>query len=487
MQWLSIRWRLTLWFGGVFALSLVIFSIVVYMAFARDLMGEVDRALDVELAEMSQEIERAPTAGVLHEQLQKNFGDIKVYELQVIATDGRQFFSTPGIRERKFKVSSDLHDVPSGEVRRETARLHDSPLPPFRIASRRSVGAVGQFTVQAAEPLEGYRHNLTELLLVLLALVPAVLAVALAAGYLLARRALAPVDRLTSAAEGITASRLDRRVDVPPVDDELGRLARTFNSMIAGLQKSFEEMRRFTADAAHELRTPLAVLKTEAEVALRQPRSPEAYREALQTQLVEIERLTRLADQLLYLCREDSGLQPLAAMPVRIDEFLPRLCEQLQVVAEARGVTLQCANLVAVTLASDPDRLRRLFFNLLDNALKYTPEGGRVRVSAGLLEEGDELEVLVEDDGVGISPEHHAHLFERFFRVDPSRSRINEGTGLGLAICRSIVEAHHGRIEIDSSPGKGTRVRVVLPIQSDPPTVGVVESAPDRDHTPAMR
>lgn len=483
MQWLSIRWRLTLWFGGVFALSLVIFSVVVYMSFARDLLGEVDRALDVELAEMSQEIERAPTEAVLQEQLQKNFGEIKAYELQVIRSDGSTFFSTPRVRDRQFNVEQ----ASSIEIQRETARLKESPLPPFRVASRRAVGPVGQFVVQAAEPLEGYRHNLTELLLVLVALVPAVLAVALAAGYFLARSALAPVDRLTSAAEGITASQLDRRVDVPPVDDELGRLARTFNNMIAGLQKSFEEMRRFTADAAHELRTPLAVLKTEAEVALRQPRSPEAYREVLQAQLVEIERLTRLANQLLYLCREDSGLQPMTATPVRVDEFLPRLCEQLQVVAEARGVSLECGQVAAMTISSDPDRLRRLFFNLLDNALKYTPEGGRVRLSAGLREKGDEVEVLVEDNGIGIAPEHHAHLFERFFRVDPSRSRINEGTGLGLAICRSIVEAHRGRIEIDSSPGKGTRVRVVLPILAETPAIAAVEGATERDRIPAMR
>lgn len=465
MSRLSIRNRLTLWYGGLFALSLAIFSFVIYAAFARDLLEEVDRALDVELAEMSQEIERAPSSAALREQLQKNFGEIKVYELQVLDSNGRQMFSTPGIHNRRFQVALN----PTEAIRRETAPLEDSSLPPYRVASRRTTGALGEFVVQAAEPLETYRHNLTELLLVLLALVPAVLAMALAAGYFLARRALAPFDRLTSAAAGITASRLDHRVEAPPVDDELGRLARTFNAMIAGLQKSFEEMRRFTADAAHELRTPLAVLKTEAEVALRQPRSPEAYREALQSQLVEIERLGRLAEQLLYLCREDVGLQPTASTPVRLDELLPRLCEQLQVVADARGVTLELGGVPAVTLASDPDRLRRLFFNLLDNALKFTPEGGRVTLSGRLGVGEKEVEILVEDTGVGIAPEHQSHLFERFYRVDPSRSRIIEGTGLGLAICRSIVEAHRGRINIDSSPGRGTSVRVVLPVTGSPP------------------
>jgi heavy metal sensor kinase len=457
MRRLSIRWHLTLWYGGLFAVSLAIFSLVVYASFARDLLAEVDRALDVELAEMAQEIERASDLTVLQAQLHKNFGEIEVYELQVIAADGRQIFATPLIQNQTFPIPPDL----GSETSRQNARVVGNDLPPHRVSSRRASGPAGQFVMQAAEPLKVYRRNLAKLLLVLIGLVPAVLGVAMAGGYFLARRALAPVDRLTKAAAEITAARLDRRVDADHPDDELGRLARTFNEMIAGLQKSFEEMRRFTADAAHELRTPLAVLKNEAEVALRQPRSSETYCRALQDQLLEIDRMTRLADQLLLLCREDSGLQPVVNVRVRLDLLISDLCEQLQVVADARGVSLQFRGLSPAIITGDADRLRRLFFNLLDNALKYTPPPGEVAVWGRMT--GERIEIVIEDSGIGIAAEHLPHLFDRFYRVDPARSRTTEGTGLGLAICRSIAEAYRGEISIDSEPGRGTRVTVFLP------------------------
>lgn len=460
MRRLSIRWRLTLWYGGMFALSLMIFSSIVYASFARDLLAEVDRALDVELAEMSQEIERAPDAATLQAQMQKNFGEIKVYELQVVAADGQQVFSTPGLKDRTFPVPGNL----TSETVRDMVPLVGTSSPAFRVSTASADGPVGRFVVQAAEPLKIYRQNLAKLMLDLVGLVPLVLAIALIGGYLISRWALAPVDRLTKAAAEITATRLDRRVGADYPHDELGRLASTFNEMIAGLQKSFDEMRRFTADAAHELRTPLAVLKNEAEVTLRQSRTPEEYCRTLQDQLLEIDRMSRLADQLLLLCREDSGLKPAANVKVRLDLLLADLCEQLQVVAEARGLTLRLQPVAVMAINGDPDRLRRLFFNLLDNALKYTVAPGKIEATGRLL--GDRAEVVVEDSGIGIAAEHIPHLFERFYRVDPARSRTTEGTGLGLAICRSIVDAHRGEIRVDSVPGKGTRVTVTLPMNA---------------------
>ena len=262
-------------------------------------------------------------------------------------------------------------------------------------------------------------------------------------------------------ADQITASRLDRRLEIPNPDDELGRLGATLNSMIGRLERSFEEIRRFTADAAHELRTPLTVMRNVAEVALRSPRQPEQYCRVLGDMLEEVERLTRLAEQLLFLCREDAGLIPLSATMMRLDDLVRDAVEHMGVVAEAKGLTLQCDHPEACPIRGDADHLRRLHFNLLDNAIKFTPAGGMVSVT---LERSDgEARVIVEDAGVGIPPEHLPHVFERFYRVDPARNGEVEGTGLGLAIAQSIAEAHGGSIEMESTVAVGTRAILTLP------------------------
>jgi heavy metal sensor kinase len=314
---------------------------------------------------------------------------------------------------------------------------------------------------QVAATLTPVDHELAELLAVLLLTGPLALAGALGGGYLLARTALAPVDRMAAAADQITATKLDQRLEVPNPDDELGRLARTLNGMIARLERSFGEIRRFTADAAHELRTPLAVMRNAAEVVLRAPRDPEQYRRVLEEMLEEIARLTGLAEQLLFLCRGDAGLVPSVRRPVRLGEVIAEVAEPMQAVAGARGLTLHVGDLTPCVVQGDEDQLRRLLFNLLDNAIKYTPAGGTITVRSAC----PDGQVLVEvtDTGIGIAAEHLPHLFERFYQVDPARSRETNGTGLGLAICRSIAEAHGGRIAVESTVGRGTRVTLTLP------------------------
>jgi signal transduction histidine kinase len=229
--------------------------------------------------------------------------------------------------------------------------------------------------------------------------------------------------------------------------------------MLDRLQHSFQQMQHFTADAAHELRTPLAVLRNEAEVALRSVRTDDEYRNVLENQVEEIERMTRLVDQLLFLCREDAGV-PTAAPPISVGGFVSDLVDDLQPLAHERGLDLACAPLPACQVSIDPDRLRRLFCNVLDNALKYTPTGGAVSVSGVCRKEA--VEIVVADTGVGVSPELVPRLFQRFYRVASTRTDA-AGSGLGLAICQAIVERHGGQIAIDSRPGGGTRVSVTLP------------------------
>jgi two-component system, OmpR family, heavy metal sensor histidine kinase CusS len=231
--------------------------------------------------------------------------------------------------------------------------------------------------------------------------------------------------------------------------------------MIARLERSFEEVRRFTADAAHELRTPIAVLRNEAEVALRKPREPEQYRRVLEDQLEELERLSRLAERLLFLCREDAGLVPMSRELVRLDEVVEDAAEHMRVVAEEKGVRLETAGVVPCHINGDEDQLRRLLFNLLDNAIKFTPAPGTVTVESACVDAT--VRTVVTDTGIGIPPEHLPHVFKRFYRVDPARGSEVGGTGLGLAIALSIAEAHGGSIEMESTVGEGTRAILTLP------------------------
>lgn len=466
MRGLTIGWRLTIWYGAVLAVSLFVFAGIVYATFARNLLGEIDRALAEELAELETAVRQAPDREALAANLESNFGGHEFYEIQVLAAEGAPLFRTS-------KLAGGTLPLPA---ERQSAQITESAeltgLGPFRVATREVKGPAGTCLIQAADSLALYQRELRELMTVLLSAVPVILAFALVGGAWLSRRALAPVDRLRRAALEISATKLGQRVEVINPHDELGRLAEAFNGMIGRLEKSFDEMRRFTADAAHELRTPLAVLRNEAEVTLRAARAPDQYQHVLANQLEEIGRLTRLAEELLFLCREDAGLQNAPRQSVPIDCLLEQLVSQLQTAAQARDVRLTLESIPSGSIGTDPDRLRRLFFNLIDNALKYTPPGGAVSVRG--VRQDDLLEVVIADSGIGIPAEHLPHVCERFYRVDPARSRQAEGTGLGLAICRAIVEAHKGTLRVESEPGSGTRVEVTLPV--DPIAVNVPSS-----------
>jgi heavy metal sensor kinase len=267
---------------------------------------------------------------------------------------------------------------------------------------------------------------------------------------------------MTAEAGTITAAHLDRRLPVGTHGDELDRLSQTLNGMIARLERSFEETRRFTADAAHELRTPLAVIHNAAEVALSGPHEPDENRGFFEDILEEEERLKRLAEQLLFLCREDAGLLPEVREPISLETIVRQAAEPMGELASENGLTLTIGNLSTCQVSGDPDSLRRLLFNLLDNSIKYTPRGGRVEVQCET--QNGCADLIVTDTGIGIPSEHIPHIFERFYRVDPARSREAGGTGLGLSICRVIAQSHGGTIRLESNAGQGTRVIVTLPL-----------------------
>jgi len=232
--------------------------------------------------------------------------------------------------------------------------------------------------------------------------------------------------------------------------------------MIARLEASFRQVRQFSADASHELRTPLTVIKGEAELALRRPRPAEDYRLVLESTLEEIDRMTRIVDELLFLSRTDLGEVAIESLPVRLDTLVEDIRRQTAVLGQEHGVQVTVGSVDPAPVLGDELRLRELLLNLVDNAVKYSRPGGKVEIA--LVRESATARLSVTDQGIGIDPEELGRIFDRFYRTDAARAHAKKGTGLGLSICKWIAEAHHGRIEVQSTVGQGSRFTVVLPL-----------------------
>lgn len=305
------------------------------------------------------------------------------------------------------------------------------------------------------------KDTLQSLLIIIAVAYPLALGVASLGGAFLAGRALGPIDSITQAARRISAEDLSQRLNLSLPDDEIGRLAQTFDEMIARLEEGFRRQRQFTADASHELRTPLTAIKGQVEVALGNERDAQTYREVLQVVNEETDRLIRLTGSLLTLARADAGGLPLSRERLELGELAAAVMEQVSPVAEAKGVRLEDGGDPGLEVVADEDLLIQLLLNLLDNAVKYTEASGSIVVRWRAV--NGVVEISVRDTGAGIAPEHLPHVFDRFYRADPARSRAEGGVGLGLSICRWIADAHGGTIQVESAPGRGSTFTVRLP------------------------
>jgi len=453
---LSIRMRLTLWYGGVLAVVFVVFSAVVFFTMRHQMLSRIDHGLDEEMADVVSEAERAASRAEMMEWLDRRFGQHQGFDFRITTTDGNRVFSNERLGDEQMPVPASLAKD------RDVFETHGrASAPRWRIVTRKVDGPEGTLIVQISRSLEFYDHEAGELLLVLLLTGPLTLLVAIGGGYFLAQRAIAPVDRMTETANRIEAKHLRQRIAVANDQDELGRLAATLNGMLDRLEKAFREIQRFTADASHELRTPIALIRTEAEVALNQPVNDDEKQNLLSNILEECERLTSITEQLLTLSREDAGVTQFRREPVDIAGLASDVAETMRPLANAKSLDLTVAINGVAVVAGDADRLKQVVYNLVDNAIKYTQQAGRVELTVRCA--GDTIELAVRDTGVGISSEHLPHVFERFYRVDKARTRAEGGTGLGLSIAESIVVAHGGRVDISSSPGEGTSAKVVLP------------------------
>ncbi len=457
---MSIRVRLTLWYVLLLAVILAVFSLGMYVALRHILYSNLDESLESNAAaflDVIQYDENKPTLAIRFPS------DVPREEEQFVrvfdTSGGLMFDSSSGIGGVPIdRGVIDAALVGKSTIHRVTVagdQFRVKTLPVTRDGQIRGVMEVGL----ASDDLS---DTLARFLLIVSIAYPLALGLASLGGVFLAGRALSPVDKVTRLARRISAEDLGQRLDLQLPDDEVGRLARTFDEMIARLDDAFRRQREFTADASHELRTPLTIMKGQIDVSLQQERGPEAYRQVLGTVNQEVDHLIRLVGSLLTLTRADAGQISLTLEPVNLSDVVTGVLEQVRPLASQRGVELKLLPGTDANLQADEDLLLQLLLNLLDNAIKYTPAGGQVTTGWSL--NSDHVSLWVRDTGIGIPSEHLPHLFDRFYRVDRARSRAEGGVGLGLAISRWIAEAHGGSISVESAPGSGSTFAVILPV-----------------------
>ena len=420
----TVRARLTLWHAGALTLIICVFAVGVFLFVRASLYRSLDQQIREDLA-------------TIEKVYREETGDLGELALRT----GAHFEVTEG----STVVYRTADWPPTGPAAFRQGTLADSA---HRIIAGRDEAPV--------------RRTLWTLAVIMATAIPCAVALAIVGGYLLAGRVLAPVGAMADTARRITAESLDARLPVSNSADEFGRLASVFNETLARLDAAFEQLRRFTADASHELRTPLTAIRSVGEVALQRSLSPEAYREVIGSMLEEVDRLTRLVENLLLLTRAEAGRIPLTRATVDLCELVAGVSDSLRVLAEEKNQEFTVELPGSCVVECDATVLRQGITNLLHNAIKFTPAKGIIRVAARSTPSGDAI-IEIRDSGPGIPASDQQRVFERFYRVDQARSTDTGGTGLGLAIARWAVEASGGRIELESVPGQGTLFRVVLP------------------------
>jgi heavy metal sensor kinase len=454
MKRLPIRLRLTVWYLVVFSVALAAFGISVWVLVRQRLYSEAHEQLLSRVASvqhfMVAQGENSTADHMVRELKEEYDAEDEGTWLQIRGEDGQWLYRSRAISEAfpDLKLPQELTGkmkVHSAHVGHDRLRLIAVPITVYG----------RQYTVETAVVTNGAHHTLENLETVFFLLAPGFIVIAAVGSYYMSRRALATVDEITAMARSIHDRNLDSRLPSLRTNDELQRLSDTLNEMLSRIESSFKRTRQFTADASHELRTPLSLIRTEAELALRKPRSEEEYRNALSQILAESERTTELIEKLLTLARTDSGIEELQLHPLRVVSFLRDITDGWQPLFAESELRFETKLPTTDVLANaDESSLRRLLNILLDNARKYTPAGGSITLGADI--EASWINVWVTDTGVGIDAQHLPRIFDRFYRVDKARSRSQGGAGLGLSLAKWIAAQHHTSITVDSVPDKGS-------------------------------
>ncbi len=479
----TVRVRVTVWYSVVLAIILLIFSLTSYFLFAK----ATESHTDADLAELAnsflvtlQDENQDTEAGGLQGAARQAMLEHRVADTTLAIADAsgdivvtpKESASHPDSESRAIRLlsSDEVRSFLKAALKTDRSyRTISGSKGGFRAYAQRFSANGKTWLALILRSLHSQAEMLSQIRLAFAWLIPLGVALAATGGYFLARKSLAPVAAMGIQAERLGAANLHQRLEVRNANDELGRLAKTFNELLDRLDQSFERQRRFIADASHELRTPISILRGEAEVALSQPsRPPEEYRESLSVLHHEAQRLSRIVEDLFTLTRADAGEYQLSRTDFYLDELVADCVRATRALAGAKNTTLAVATPDEMPVNADEDLLRRMILNLLDNAIKYTPAGGNVSVTSHSLPGGYELNVT--DTGPGIPESMRSRIFERFFRADVARSRAEKdgGAGLGLSIARWIAEAHLGRIELIRSDATGSTFTVYIPAANKP-------------------
>jgi heavy metal sensor kinase len=458
----SIKFRFTIWYLLVLAVLLIALSAGVYFYLSRSLYRNLDDSLELR----STQLRSIPAIleSITQGEFQEELGEIVILyfysggQLVEVSPRGISIPLPHEFISQAIAGTSLFTTIPTADG--EGLRLLAVPI---NISIPGPPPGIQPATLVIARSTKQIDQALAGLVRTLIIAVPLALALAAAGGIFLARRALKPVDKIAQTAREIGESDLSQRINVN-TKDELGRLAATLNEMIGRLEKAFQRQKQFTSDASHELRTPLSIIEAESTLALQKERPPSDYQQSLETISQESRQMSSLIDQLLTLARADAGKEQWNFTEVNLGKLISNFSTDVEVLCQEKGLSFQLGQPQDLVVKGDEARLRELFMNLLDNAIRYTPAPGTVSVS--LRREGQMAIVSITDNGIGIPAEDIPFIFERFYRVGKSRSRAEGGSGLGLAICRHIAEAHGGKIEMESQVGAGSTFSVWLPLQS---------------------
>jgi heavy metal sensor kinase len=456
------RIRLTLAFAAVLALAIVVADVALYLALSR---VETAAAADVLVSQADTIASGLEESGG---QVRFGAGDLPTETQQGVAVEAAIVAPDGSISQSPGQALSDatLTGIAT------TARTKKNPSPPFNVLDSRGVPRlVYAIPLQASQgvaavlivsrSISELQAALNQTILFLAVLSVLVVLAGTLLAHRLAGRILEPVRRIASTARSLSEHELNRRVEVDVPPDELGELVETFNGMLARLEASFESLRRFTADASHELRSPLALMRSELEGTLARARTPEEYQQVLRGLEAEVEHMARMVDQLLMLARADAGALRPAETNLDVADFLHETAARWRPVAESRHVQVDVNAPDSGSVSADPDLLRRVMDNLIDNATRHTPEGTAVQLSGAPTAGGWNIDV--HDQGPGVPPAARSLLFERFARADGVRGRDTAGAGLGLALSRAIAESHGGSLQLLDQNGSGATFRLFLP------------------------
>ena len=463
----SLRFRMTTWYVGLLAAALLLFGATVYYRLQRHLVGQLQESLVEQARTIAEEllvdVDARGDQYVITEINESYDPEVNGRFIRVTRQDGHVLYHSGSPRDASFDVSQISPPTSEALERGYPPRVTGDDDHQVLLQGLTYVAPKGvRYLIETGSSDQPIARELRTVRLALAFGIPVFVLVAVFGGLILVRNLLDPIRAITEQAERISSANISERLPVVRTGDEVERLSLSLNRMIERLDEAIQHISRFSADVSHELRTPLTILRGELEAMVSQRLGDVESMDMVGNALEEIDRLSHIVEQLLVISRLDAGQAGIERIPMDLGELAIGTAEQMHLMADERRISIRFSVNTGVEVNGDPLRMKQILVNLLDNAIKYTPEGGWIEV--GVQAEREVAVLTVTDNGIGIAPESLPHVFERFYRADKARTRTTGGTGLGLSIVKSIVGAHDGLISVQSREGEGTSVRMELPL-----------------------